>query len=200
MGVYIGTGQLAGLFLGTSRVKKVYLDTDLIFQQAADDVLFDNGWVGGISWAGNFLPRPQYTSIATYSFGNVEDYGFMRLTVNSESGYSDVPYNSHVCNAEPITVPAGAAKMCVWVKSTSMVTPQIYMSFGLLTADCVNSMDASAGGQLSAITAPASTITKYELDLASGIAGGQYYAIVNARRTGKAAAAYNLDIYKVTFE
>lgn len=200
MGVYIGTGALAGLFLGTQRVKEVYLGEDLIFRQAADDVLFDNGWIGGISWAGNLLPRPQYTSVGTYSFAYVEDGGYMRLTINSESGYSNVNHNCHVCTAQPITVPAGATKLCVWVKAQSIAAPQIYMSFGLLTAGCVNSMDATNGGQLSAITAPDSVLTKYELALDSGIAGGQYYAIINARRTAQAASSRSLDIYKVSFE
>lgn len=200
MGVFIGAGELKGLFLDTRRVKEVYLGEDLIFRQTGSDVLFDNGWISGISWAGNLLPRPQYTSVGTYSFANVENGGYMRLTVNSESGYSDVPHNCHVCTAQPVSVPAGATKLCVWVKSTSLAAPQIYMSFGLLTGDCVNSMDATNGGQLSAIAAPSSTLTKYELALNNGIAGGQYYAIINARRTAKAASAYNLDIYKVSFE
>lgn len=200
MGVYIGTGELKDLFLDAQRVKKVYLGADLIFEQAGSDTLFDNGWVGGISWAGNLLPRPQYTSVGTYSFAYVEDGGYMRLTINSESGYSNVNHNSHVCTAQPVTVPASATKLCVWVKAQSLATPQIYMSFGLLTEDCVNSMDATNGGILSAITAPDSALTKYELALGSGLAGGQFYAVINARRTAQAAASRSLDIYKVSFE
>lgn len=200
MGIYIGAGALKGLYLDTDAVKKIYLDADVVFQARATDVLFDNGWVDGVSWAGNLLPRPQYTSVATYSFGYVESEGFMRLTVNSSSSYSNVNHNCHVCTAEAITVPANATSMRVQAKVTSTASPQMYMKFGLLTADCVNSMDDSNGGVLSSLLTPTSTVSEYTLALPSGVAGGQFYAIVNARRTAQASSLRNLDIYKVWFE
>ncbi len=200
MGIYLGSGQVSRIYLGTDQVKKVYLGTNHVYQTTGADVLFDNGWAGGIAWSGNLLPRPQYTSVATYSFGNVESDGFMRLTVNSSSGYSNVNHNCHVCTSELITVPSGATKLCVSMKLSSTASPLSYCKFGLLTADCINAMDATNGGQLSELINPDSTLTTYELNLNSGIAGGQYYAVINLRRTAQAASARNLDIYKVYFE
>lgn len=201
MGIFLGASEVARIYLDTTQVKKVYLGTDLVYQIAGGDVLFDNGWIGGVEWAGNMLPRPNYTAIASYSFGNVDSDGYMKLTVASESGYSDIPYNCHVCTAQPVTVPAGATKMCVSVRQNLSGNPNMYLKFGLLTADCVNSMDDTNGGQLSEITLTSgTTLTTYELALNSGIAGGEFYAVVNARRTGKAAASRSLEIYKVYFE
>lgn len=200
MGIYLGSSAVNRIYLGTSAVKKVYLGTDLVFEAAGADVLFDNGWVSGISWSGNALPREQYTSVATYSFGYVDSEGYMRLTVNSASSYSNVQHNCHVCTSGLITVPAGATKMLVNVRATASTSPEIYFKFGLVTQDCVAATDATNGGQLSAWLSPSTTATNYEITLDNGIAGNQFIAVVNARRTAQASAARSLEIYKVWFE
>lgn len=201
MGILLGTNSLKGLYLGTQAVKKVYCGTDLVFSQAGSDVLFDNGWISGISWAGNLLPRPVYTSIASYSFGYVESDGYMQLSISSQSSYSNVNHNCHVCTSEAITVPAGATVMRVTVRQNLSGSPLMYLKFGLLTADCVDSMDDTNGGQLSSVLGLSGTAqATYDLTLNSGIAGNSFYAVVNARRTAQAAAARSMEIYKVWFE
>lgn len=210
MPIYLGTKKLDGLYLGAGELSKVYLGTTLVYQKGGGPtppsagVLFDHGWVPGINWAGNLLPRPPYTSIASYNFARVDTDGCMVLLVMSNPQYSSVNHNCHVCTDGPITVPAGATKMCVNVTPSS--TPgfpldysPIYLKFGLVTMDCVNAMDAANGGQLSDIIELTASGT-YELILNNGIAGNSYVPVVNGRANAKMVKSTSMSIYKVWFE
>lgn len=208
MPIYLGTKKLDEIYLGTKGISQVYLGTKLVFQKGGPappsaGVLFDNGWVSGIAWSGNYLPRPQYTSIASYDFSKVDTEGIMRLIIASEPNYSNVNHNCHVCTSTEITVPAGATIMKVnaWMSDNSGdVEP--YIKFGLLTPDCVNSMDDTNGGQLSAVLEAhyQSTDKVYQLTLNNGIAGNSFLAVINLRRSARANHTATLSIKKVWFE
>ena len=210
MPIYLGTKQVNGIWLGADEVVNVWKGTDLIYTKGTPPgptagTLFDNGWVSGIAWSGNALTRPQYTSLGSYSFANVDSDGYMKLTVASNNDYSNVNHNCHVCTSELITVPSGATKMKVIACQTrgagSFLYGPVYIKFGLLTQNPINSMDDTNGGQLSSITEVTTTEqTTYELTLASGIAGNSWLAVVNMRRTAKQSEPGNLFIYKVWFE
>ena len=202
MPIYLGMTKLNDIKLGQTGIARVYLGTKLVFnkggQPAGAYTLYDSGFIDGIPWSGNMLPRQQYTSIASYSFENTR----MCLTVASESGYSNVQHNCHVCTSELITVPSDATKMCVIVYVTDgSGDATTYLNFGLLPTDCPNSMSTANGGQLSGIQYATDQVpTQHTLTLASGIAGGQYLAVVNMRRSARANNTATLRIQKVWFE
>lgn len=209
MPIYIGPNKATGLFLGTREITRVWKGTDLVYQKGSPGptewTLFDHGWVDGVSWSGNMLPRPQYTSLGTYDFSNVESDGFMRLSVASAASYSQVNHNCHVCVSAPITVPSGATKLCVSVAQNraagDFMYQSVYLKFGLLTQNAVNSMDAANGGQLSGFTEISSTApATHVLTLDAGIAGQSFLPIVNMRRNARGNETGHLYIYKVWFE
>ena len=209
MPIYLGTDKLDEIYLGATGIDKVYLGTTLVFQKGGPSpgptgwTLFDHGWVDGFNWTGNYLPRPPYTSIASYNFSNVDTGGYMKLEIDTSYQYSPVNQNCHVCTIGLITVPAGATKMRVNVTPSSFPGEfsyvPTYLKFGLLTPDCVNSMDDTNGGQLSQIIEVTSA-TNYDLTLDNGIAGNSWIAVVNARATAQGPNATSLSIYKVWFE
>ena len=188
--------------LGGRGVKQIYKDTSLIYEKPSGVyTLFDNGWVDGINWGGNLLPRPQYTTLGYYDLSLVESNGYMKLYVPGDPSYSDVSYNCHVCTAASVAVPQDATKMFVRVNSVSAYIVPPYMVFGLLTDDCVNAMDASRGGQLSGLTTlTKNAYTDYSITLNDGIAGSSYRAVVNLRASGKRDGTSDAYIQKVWFE
>lgn len=202
MPVYLGGKRLEAIKLGSQNIARVYLGTKIVFdaggQPAGTYILYNDGFVDGISWKGNYLPRPQYTSIGSYSFESTR----MALTVASEPQYSAVNHNCHVCTSGLITVPSDAKKMKVRAIATDgqgSVSP--YINFGLLTQDCVTSMSPANGGQLSGITdASAQKLTDYSMTLSSGIAGKSWIAVVNMRRNAQADNYCAVRIAKVWFE
>lgn len=201
MPIYLGTKRLSGLHLGTAELSKVYLGTQLVYDKGGGPsaaTLYDSGFIDGISWYGNYLPRQNYTSIASYSFEATR----MALTVASEPGYSSVNHNCHVCTSELITVPSDATKMCVQAYATDLSgDANPYLIFGLLPTDCPNSMSTANGGQLtSALNASAQVLTTYTLTLGAGMAGAQYLAVVNMRRNARANYPCTVRIAKVWFE
>ncbi len=203
MPIYLGTQQVNGIWLGADEVVNVWKGTDLIYTKGtpgpAESVLFDHGWISGIPWSGNLLTRPQYTSLGGYSFSNVDAYGYMNIYIASQVGYAAVNHNAHVCTTNLITVPSGATKMCVRVRRSSGTS--IYINWGVLPDNAPNSMDTSAGGQLSGIYELSSdATTTLELTLSAGIAGGQYRAIVNCRSRGDYDGTRSIDIFKFWFE
>ena len=209
MPIYLGADKLDGIHLGAGEISKVYLGQTLVYQKGSGPtppsagVLFDHGWVSGVSWQGNYLPRPQYTSIAGYNFAEVDTQGHMILTVDSQINYSNVNQNCHVCVPAKVTVPAGATKMRVTAHPLTypgeFYYKASYLIFGLLTEDCVNAMDATNGGQLSGVIEVTSNNT-YDLTLASGIAGNSWVPVVNMRRSAYANINGKLYIEKVWFE
>lgn len=203
MPIYLGT-QKMGFDLGTTSIAKVYLGTTLVYDKGGGPtppsagVLYDNGFVTGISWQGNYLPRPPYTSIASYNF----EANDMALIVASEENYSNVNHNCHVCTADLITVPAGASSMKIiyncFMEGNYLTSP--YLKFGLLSASAATSVD-DTGGQLSAWTESYNEVqTTLTLSLGSGIAGNAFRAVVNMRRTAQAYGPATIRIYKVWFE
>jgi len=207
MPIYLGADKLDELYLGANRLDKVYLGTTLVYQRGSSPptpssgILFDNGWVTGIEWAGNQLPRQPYTSLGSYSFTNVPS-GHMDLTVESRNSYSSVLHNCHVCTASPVRVPASATSLHVQVAFRTSESAGEAMIFGLLPANCPNSMDASNGGQLSTVV-PAYNLTEFTMAFESGIANTDLYAVVNLRRNSHCEdprSAGTLRIYKVWFE
>ena len=193
MPIYLGTKKLDEIYLGSKGISEVYLGTKLVFQKGGPappsaGVLFDHGWVPGVSWQGNYLPRPQYTSIAGYNFAEVDSQGHMILTVDSEINYSNVNQNCHVCVPAKVTVPAGATKMRVTAHPLTYPGEFYYKA-----------MDATNGGQLSGVIEVTSNNT-YDLTLTSGIAGNSWVPVVNMRRSAYANINGKLYIEKVWFE
>ena len=92
MPIYLGAKKLDEIYLGSTGISKIYLGTTLVYDKGGGPtppsagVLYDNGFVTGISWQGNYLPRPPYTSIASYNF----EASDMALIVASEENYSNV--------------------------------------------------------------------------------------------------------------
>jgi len=206
MPIYLGSDQVSGIWLGTKEVTRIWKGTDLVYQRGtpgpAENVLFDHGWVTDIPWSGNLLTRPPYTTLVTYTFSNVEAYGFMRLMQETGPSYSAVSHNGHVCTTNLITVPANATKLRITCKRAA--ESPLSFNWGLLSANAANSMD-STGGQLSSTTTWLATdqVTTLDLTLNSGIAGGQYRVIVNSVNSNANSYYthyYPLDIYKVWFE
>lgn len=211
MPIYKGSGQITRQWLGVKEITRVWKGTDLIYQKGsppgpAENTLFDNGWVSGVPWSGNLLPRPQYTSIATYNFSLVDSNGEMQLLVNISDSYSHVTHNSHVCTSELITVPSGATKMYLNCAVPAYNTGHI--KWGLVDAGAANSQDDTSG-QLSAWVSINSTPERavtLEQTLSAGMAGAQKRFIINWRAyadgysDGSYAANSALYIYKVWFE
>lgn len=210
MPIYLGTKKLDEIYLGATGIEKVYLGTTLVFNKGSGPspgptgwTLFDRGWVSGFDWAGNMLPRPRYTSIASYNFSNVGTLGYMELTFDSEMGYSDVNHNAHVCTYSEIRVPATAVTMHVEAIA-SLADSYTYIKFGLLTRDCVNSCDATNGGLLSSweVVLAASVehpTREFMLDISNVDKTQNWLAVVNGRHTAQDSRHNNMLIYKVWF-
>ena len=210
MPIDLGTKRVTGLWLGTREIQKIWLGTDLVYQTGSPTpaevyTLFDNGWVSGVNWLGNYLPRPQYTSMGKYNFANVDQGGYMRLYIGNVNGQA-VSYNCHVCTNGVITVPGDATVMKVMVSSAYGYTFQKQVYFGLLTPDCVNALDDTNGGQMSGhYSINTSTPTTLSLTLNAGIAGGQFVAVVNQRNNSVSDDSEGdgtnfIRIHKVWFE
>ena len=206
MPIYKGSNEVTGLWLGAKEITRVWKGTDLVYQKGsppgpAEYTLFDNDWVSGVPWSGNLLPRPPYTTQGTYNFSYVDTLGYMQLTVNCSSSYSPVNHNCHVCTSQLITVPANATKLCFQLRNMPY-SGSVYGNWGLLPADAPNSMDTSAGGQLSGITllTTSDELQTQILTLNSDVKGAQMRAIFNVRRNVKSDYTINVDIYKVWFE
>lgn len=206
MPIYLGANKLDALHLGATEIARVYLGTSLVYDNGGAPtpgagILFDNGWVDGIGWAGNMLTRPQYTSIATYNFANVDSLGCMELIVNSEDNYSAVNHNCHVCTSDVITIPSGVTEMKItYICSDGVGNVTPYIKFGAVSASAATAVD-DTGGQLSAwLEADKQVLTTLTLALNSGIAGSSLRPIVNMRRSAQASNSARIRIYKVWFE
>lgn len=207
MPIYKGSNEVTGLWLGAKEITRVWKGTDLVYQKGsppgpAEYTLFDNGWVSGVPWSGNLLPRPPYTTLVTYDFSLVDSNGFMRLMQEDGPDYSRVSHNAHVCTTNLITVPSGATKMFITCQRSSETAHNF--NWGLVASSAANSMDGT-GGQLSATQSWLSTDTMTTLSqtLNSGIAGGSFRFIVNSVNPNAWAALpgfSSLSIYKVWFE
>lgn len=206
MPIYLGSDQVSGIWLGTKEVTRIWKGTDLVYQRGtpgpAENVLFDHGWISGIPWSGNLLPRAQYTSQASYSFSNVDSLGYMSLIINCSSSYSSVNHNCHVCTTDMITVPGTATKMCVQVRNNES---NVYANWGLVSANAANSADATGGQltgyQLMSVSDYSQTL---EQTLSSSVKGQQLRAIFNMRKNVKVTSGWdgpvNVDIFKFWFE
>lgn len=210
MPIYLGTKALEGLHVGQTEIARVYLGTKLIYRKGVppapgSDVVFDHGWIQDIPWAGNTLPRAGYTLIAKYDFSDVESLGYMRIYFQCDPNYSAIYYNAHVCTDVDVRVPSTATVMKIEAVSQAGAQNANTVKFGLVTRDCVNATDASAGGVLSdwlRVNPPTSGEDTHILSVdISGIDKSQNWVpVVNARHLGQDYKTYSLYIYKVWFE
>lgn len=192
------------LDLGERGVKRIYKDTSLVYEKPSGVyTLFDNGWADNISWSGNLLNRPQYTSQGLYRLDTVESQGFMQLYVTTSPSYSDVRHNCHVCTTDHVSVPADATRLKVTFQALGTPSKVPYYRFGVLGDGYVDSMDPT-GGQLTPLTGINSNLEQtVEMVLNAGIAGTNLYrVIVNYAISVKAegSTAPGIKITKVWFE
>lgn len=193
--IYIGDKRVADIYLGAVKLREVYLGAVRVFSSApVTNVLFDNGFVSGVDWAGNILRRPNYTSSAIVSFDNVASGGYMEIR-NTGGGSSSLQYNAHVCTSNPVVIPAAARRLCV---DLSRSPNACYLKFGMLSDNYADAMSAD-GGFMSPLLSPSYGRATYSVDLPDGFAGsGIYRPVINLRVAGDKYA--HLDIYKVYFE
>lgn len=207
MSSYIGTDKIAKLFVDTDEVSKIFVGTDVMFS-SAPTVLYENdltklsvsagnAWYNGISWSGNLLERPLYTSssVTFYKFDEVTTNGIMKLQVGENSG-GTLSYNSHVCTTQKITIPYGVTKMKVMINRSPATGT--YLKIALLPDAATNSMDTSNGGVLETYS-PSNGSAIYDLTLASGMNGSTLYRpVINIQ--GPRNANYSVfSILKVWF-
>lgn len=189
------------LDLGGHGVKQIYKGTSLAYEKASGVyTLFDSGWVDGINWGGNLLPRPQYKTLGRYDFSHVDGGGYMDIYI--EQYESNVTYYTHVCTADLISIPADATKLKVSMMTVAPGVAPPPAKFGLLTDDCINSMDATNGGVLSGTIYPSySTYSEYELNLLDGMAGtSDYRVVINNWGSAYVDRERHVRINKVWFE
>ena len=209
MSLYSGVDKIAKLYLETDEISKIFLGMDVIYS-SAPLVLYENdlnklsvsvgnAWYNGISWSGNLLTRPQYTSstVTNYSFSDVTTDGVMKLNVGEGPNQtSTLSYNSHVCTTQKVTIPYGVTKLRVMINRSPATGT--YLKIGLLPDAADNSMDTTHGGVL-ATHSPTSGTAIYDVDLASGMNGSNLYRpVINIQ--GPRNANYSVfSIYKVWF-
>lgn len=189
--IWLGANRMT-LDLGGLGVTAIYKGTQLVYSRFASVTLFDRGWVAGVDWAGNTLPRRQYTSYGYYSFANVDSDGYMRLYVSGSTTYN---HNAHVA-APAMVIPASATQMHVIARRAASAGDMV---FGVISPDCPNTYDVSAGGQLS----PSTTVsyldeTEYTLTLSDSVKGQTLIPVINF--SGVANAVKDVRIYKVWFD
>ncbi len=195
--LFLGLDELKRFHVDLTPARQIYFGLSLIWQMGSS-VLFDNGWIEGVGWSINRLPHRNYYNegICKATFDNVETSGYMRLSIEGSSFGNQ--YNTHICGDKAYPVPYNAVKMKVSAARQS--SAQTLMMFGLVTEDCVNSMDTTRGGVLSETLYPTygTTPATYEIDLPEGIAGHEFVPVINAFGNGDARRL--IDIYKVWFE
>jgi len=206
MPIYLGADRLEGIHLGGTEIEKVYLGTTLVYQKGGTPpaptgyVLYDNGWVPGVSWAGNLLPRKPYTSIASYNLSRVEDGGYMQLLFDCYYEYSHVTHNAHVCTMSDIIVPADATAMKVTLTESSSALYYGNACFGLLKKDCEAATVPSTGGILSNWSPIFASMTTLSLDISSLDKTQPWTAVVNTMHYANDSGLIADNIYKVWFE
>ena len=208
MPIYLGADRLEGIHLGGTELAKVYLGTTLVYQKGGTPptptgyVLYDNGWVPGVSWEGNALPRKPYTSIATYNFAHADaaDGGYMTVYFNCSPSYSAVLHNAHVCTAYDIIVPADATTMKVTYNES--VTAELWSNicFGLLKRDCEAATVPSTGGIISEWISTHKALETVSLDISSLDKTEPWTAVVNFRHWADDTYPVAFNIFKVWFE
>lgn len=200
MSITIKQNRVGDLYGKQRKIKKIYVKRRLAYTSggAALWTLYDRGYVEGVNWSGNRLPHQNYynASVCGADFSHAEESagGYMRLTID---GTYSLQYNTHVCGSAAVTVPSTATKMKVVVEKGVY---KVLMRFGLLTEDCVNSMNATNGGVLTSTTyVDTSGEQTFELTLPQGIAGGSWVPVINMFQT-PTNSLYELKIHKVWFE
>lgn len=140
-------------------------------------VLYDNGFVDGVEWTVNTLPREGQTTMAsTYLSGNSQ------FTIyNGGTGTNN--HNAHYITKEPIVVPKNATTMNI---ETHILVGGCGANFGLLPADAPTSVDTSNGGQLSGyITVDTGASKTLSITLDDSVKGtNNLYAVINGRLIG----------------
>lgn len=166
-------------------------------------IFFNDGYTeyeggGVIAWGANQLTRPNnssqgYTTNGMATLDGVTTDGRMALYTATGANYY---YNSHVCTAQLIHVPASASRLIV--KAARNVNA-CQINIALLPNDAPNSMDVSEGGKITTFFTLTTVPTDYALDLDAEMLGSDDYRIViNLRAKGDLyRAAW---ITKVMFE
>lgn len=137
-------------------------------------VLYDNGFVDGVEWTVNTLPREGQTSSAyTYLSGE----GLFTVYFG---GSGTNPFNAHYITQKPIVVPKNATTMNI---EAHILIGTCTANFGLLPADAPSSVDASNGGQMSGYVSVSSGVgAKLSITLDESVKGtSNLYAVVNGR-------------------
>lgn len=152
--------------------------------------LLDNGYVEGITWTANPLPRKPYTTFAEATASRINDDGYLLCYIYSNS--SSYSHNSHFATGL-VDVPSGASKLIVEAQGAGTM-PQI--SFGT-TASSPTDSQTYVGNSLTWTTLT-NTKKLYSVDLAEAQKGQSLRVVLNAR--GNANAWREARFYKVYFE
>ena len=168
-----------------------------------NSIFFNDGYVedGGVQipWGANQLTRPNdsthgYTSNGYATLDQVSTNG--RMVLYNGTGGTVYYYNSHVCTANLIHIPANATKLIV---KASRGPQSCQINLALLPNDAPNSMDVSNGGVISTFYTLTTTPTDYSLYLDELMPNSDDYRIVINFR-GKSDVYRAAYITKVFFE
>lgn len=208
MSLYTGLDKWAKLFIDTDEISKIFVGTDVIYS-SAPTVLYENNlnklsvsagnaWYDGISWSGNLLTRPPYTSnsITFYDFSDVTVGGTMALQVGDPSYSQTLSYNSHVCTTQKVTIPYGVTQLRVLIERSAATGT--YLKIALLPDEATDSMDTTHGGVI-ATHSPTNGTAIYDLNLASGMNGSTLYRPVISIQGPQKANYSRFKIFKVWF-
>lgn len=174
-------GREVTLDLGGKEVTAIYqAGTEIYSADTGYYRVYYNGDQNGITWRGNYLPRPQYTQYGYYNLANENvSAGYLYVYIGAQG--SDFTHNAHVISAKGIPVPARATTMHCYCRNEN--TNAINMQFGLLPTNAPNSYSTANGGVLSsAFSISGTTWQDCKLTLPASVKGTtNLRAIVNGR-------------------
>lgn len=185
------------LDLGGKEVTAIYqAGTQIYSAESGYFRVYYNGDQNGITWRGNYLPRPNYTQWGAYNLANENvSAGYLWLGVSNHS--SAYIHNAHVITKQAVKVPARATTMHCYCRAEN--SNSISIRFGLLPINAPTSYSTANGGALSTETAISGT-TWHDLTLTlpASVKGASLYPIVNAR--GEANADRSARIAWIWFD
>lgn len=186
------------LDLNGSEVTKMFLASTEIYSAATGFYsVYDSGDQDGISWRGNYLPRPIETRYGDYSLAYENATPGYLLVYISNAG-STYTHNAHVMTNRAVSVPNKATKMHIRCRAENGNTIQV--RFGLLPSNAANSYSTANGGVLSsALDISGTEWRDLELILPDTVKGtANLYPIINGR--GQANEHRSVRIERVWFD